>query len=259
MAVTRCSSVRVGTLVEVMGLPDSVSACLFDVDGVLTPTALVHRRAWKRTFDDFLRGRDGDDFQPFTDDDYFAHVDGKPRAAGVRDFLSSRDITLPEGKAEDASDADTIAGVGKRKNDLFLETLKDEGVAPYPGSLQYLKKAHAAGLKIAAVTSSANGESVLETAGLSQYVQVRIDGKSLAERDLAGKPAPDSFLAAAADLGVKPEEAAVFEDALSGVEAGRAGKFGLVVGVNRDDQGRQLQEHGADVVVADLADLLDEG
>lgn len=244
-----------------MGLPDSVSACLFDVDGVLTSTAVMHQRAWKRTFDAFLRNQGGD-IQPFSDDDYVAYVDGKPRADGVRDFLHSRALSIPEGEPDDPADADTVVGLGARKNDLLLAAIDDEGVSPYPGSLRYLRAVHAAGFAIAAVTSSANGRAVLDSADLSQYVHIRIDGTVLTDRGLAGKPAPDSFLAAAADLGITPAAAAVFEDALSGVQAGRAGQFGYVVGVDHTDQGsgqaQRLSESGADIVVTDLADLLDE-
>lgn len=246
-----------GTLGQMTGLPESISACLFDLDGVLTSTAVMHRRAWKRTFDGFLRDRDGSDFQPFSDDDYVAYVDGKPRSDGVRDFLRSRSISLPEGEPDNSPGAETVSGLGTRKNELLLATIDEEGVSPYPGSLRYLDAVQAAGLEIAVVTSSANGEAVLDSAGLSRYVKVRIDGKVIADRGLSGKPAPDSFLAAAEDLGIAPDAAAVFEDALSGVEAGRAGHFGFVVGVDRADQAQKLRDHGAHVVVGDLEDLLE--
>ncbi|KAA9151213.1 beta-phosphoglucomutase family hydrolase [Amycolatopsis acidicola] len=239
-----------------IGLPEAVSACLFDLDGVLTGTAALHREAWKKTFDAFLRERDGADFRPFTDEDYLQHVDGRPRADGVREFLSSRGIELPEGDPSDPPSAGTVNGVGNRKNELVLDIIAQRGVDPYPGSRRYLEAACRAGLKIAVVTSSANGRAVLEAADLTGFVEARIDGIVIKERKLRGKPAPDSFLAGAEALGVKPEHAAVFEDALSGVEAGRAGKFGFVVGVNRADQAGELREHGADVVVDDLADLL---
>lgn len=239
-----------------MGLPDSVTACLFDLDGVLTSTAVMHRKAWKSTFDEFLRSRDGAGFEAFSDDDYVDYVDGKPRADGVRDFLKSRSITLPEGNTDDPPTAETVNGLGTRKNAMLLEAIDRDGVSPYEGSVRYLEAVQAAGLDIAVVTSSANGEAVLDSADLSKFVRVRIDGKVIVDRHLSGKPAPDSFLAAAQDLGVAPDEAAVFEDALSGVEAGRAGRFGFVVGVDRTGQAEQLREHGADVVVTDLADLL---
>lgn len=247
----------IGTLEAVMGLPDSVTACLFDLDGVLTSTAVVHRKAWKRTFDEYLRTRDSDDFRPFTDDDYADYVDGKPRADGVRDFLESRSITLPEGDPDDPPDAETVNGLGNRKNNLLLDAIDRDGVSAYDGSVRYLEAVQQSGLDIAVVTSSANGEAVLDSADLSKFVRVRVDGNTIAERGLSGKPAPDSFLAAAHDLGVDPSAAAVFEDALSGVEAGHAGRFGFVVGVDRTGQAEQLKKHGADVVVTDLADLIE--
>ncbi|MDT7729715.1 MAG: hypothetical protein QOI21_6291 [Actinomycetota bacterium] len=239
-----------------IGLPDHVSACLFDLDGVLTGTAELHREAWKQTFDEFLRKRDGEDFKPFTDHDYVAHVDGRPRADGVREFLLSRDISLLEGDPGDDGDTQTVNGLGNRKNELVLRIIDERGVNPYPGSVRYLKAAKDAGLKIAVVTSSANGAKVLDAAKLTPYIEARIDGNVLKRDNLRGKPAPDSFLAGAKALGVAPENAAVFEDALAGVEAGKAGEFGYVVGVNRADQAEELRRHGADVVVDDLADLL---
>jgi beta-phosphoglucomutase family hydrolase len=242
-----------------IGLPDAITACLFDLDGVLTGTAVLHREAWKQTFDSFLRGRDGNDFREFTDRDYAEYVDGRPRADGVREFLRSRDIQLPEGTPDDPPDAVTVNGVGNRKNELLLAVIEDKGVNPYPGSVRYLEAAKAAGVAIAVVTSSANGEQVLEAAGLSKYVQARVDGVVIRRDNLRGKPAPDSFLAGAKALGVEPAHAAVFEDALSGVQAGRAGNFGYVIGVNRTDQAEGLREHGADVVVDDLAELLEDG
>lgn len=240
------------------GLPDTITACLFDLDGVLTGTAILHREAWKRTFDEFLRTRDGAGFQEFTDHDYATYVDGRPRADGVREFLRSRGIELPEGAPDDAVDAPTVNGVGNRKNQLVLRIIEERGVNPYPGSVRYLEAAKAAGLRIAVVTSSANGAKVLAAANLTRFYEVLIDGNVLRERNLKGKPAPDSFLAGAEALGVAPANAAVFEDALSGVEAGRAGGFGRVVGVNRADQAAELASHGADIVVNDLAELLEE-
>jgi beta-phosphoglucomutase family hydrolase len=242
-----------------IGLPDAITACLFDLDGVLTGTAVLHREAWKQTFDNFLRHRDGEDFREFTERDYAEYVDGRPRADGVREFLRSRDITLPEGTPDDPPDAETVNGVGNRKNALLLKVIDEQGVHPYPGSVRYLEAARAAGLKIAVVTSSANGEQVLEAADLSKFVQARVDGVVIRRDNLRGKPAPDSFLAGAKALGVSPKQAAVFEDALSGVQAGRAGEFGYVIGVNRADQADQLRAHGADVVVDDLAELLEDG
>ncbi|QHE71055.1 Beta-phosphoglucomutase [Rhodococcus sp. WAY2] len=246
-----------GTVEKVMGLPDAISACLFDLDGVLTGTAVLHRKAWKRTFDEFLKHREGPNFRPFTDQDYYDYVDGRPRADGVRTFLASRAITLPEGLPDDPAGAETVNGVGNTKNVRLLRVIDEEGVSPYPGSVRYIKSAYDAGLKIAVVTSSANGKQVLDAADLSRYVHVRIDGVVIRDQELRGKPAPDSFLAAARALNVHPDQAAVFEDALSGVEAGRAGEFGFVVGVNRNDQAEALREHGADVVVNDLAELLE--
>lgn len=239
------------------GLPAQIRACLFDLDGVLTSTAVLHQEAWKQTFDDFLRRRDGADFSPFTAHDYNAYVDGRPRADGVREFLASRGITLPEGSPDDPPGAETVNGVGNRKNELLLRVIDERGVDPYPGSVRYLEAVRDAGLAIAVVTSSANGEAVLEVADLTRFVQARIDGVVIAERGLKGKPAPDSFLAGAEALGVEPARAAVFEDALSGVQAGRGGDFGYIIGVDRVGQAAALRSHGADVVVADLAELLD--
>ncbi|KZB85750.1 HAD family hydrolase [Amycolatopsis regifaucium] len=241
-----------------IGLPDTITACLFDLDGVLTGTAAQHREAWKRTFDDFLRARDGDAFSPFTDADYASYVDGRPRADGVRTFLASRGIDLPEGNPDDDVDAATVNGVGNRKNQLVLAIIEEEGVTPYPGSVRYLEAAKAAGLRIGVVTSSANGAKVLDAADLTRFVEARIDGIVIVERGLRGKPAPDSFLAGAEAFGVSPEHAAVFEDALAGVQAGKEGRFGYVVGVNRAHQAGELLAHGADVVVDDLAELLED-
>ncbi|MEV0945361.1 beta-phosphoglucomutase family hydrolase [Rhodococcus sp. NPDC049939] len=240
-----------------MGLPDEISACLFDLDGVLTETAVLHRKAWKRTFDDFLKHREGPDFRPFSDEDYLDYVDGRPRTDGVRTFLESRGISLPEGGPGDPLGAATINGIGSTKNALLLKVMDEEGVAAYDGSVRYVSAAHEAGLKIAVVTSSANGKAVLEAAGLTRYIRVLIDGVVSAEQGLRGKPAPDTFLAGARALDVSSDRAAVFEDALAGVEAGRAGEFGFVVGVNRSDQAEALRTHGADVVVNDLSDLLE--
>ncbi|WP_431876157.1 HAD family hydrolase [Amycolatopsis sacchari] len=243
-----------------IGLPEGITACLFDLDGVLTGTAALHREAWKETFDAFLRERDGQGFQPFTDADYATYVDGRSRADGVREFLTSRGITLPEGTPDDAPSTPTVNGLGNRKNELVLKVIEEHGVDPYPGSVRYLEAAEQAGLAIAVVTSSANGAAVLEAGHLSRFVKARIDGIVIREERLRGKPAPDSFLAGARALGVAPEHAAVFEDALAGVQAGRAGNFGYVVGVNRANQADELRAHGADVVVNDLADLLgDQG
>jgi beta-phosphoglucomutase family hydrolase len=243
------------------GLPAGIEACLFDMDGVLTETAVVHAAAWKEMFDEFLKGRaGGGSFRAFdAHDDYDDYVDGKPREAGVRDFLASRGITLPEGDDDDPPSADTVHGLGNRKNELVQARIAEKGVDAYPGSVRYLDAVVAAGLRRAVVSSSANTDQVLRVSGLAHYFDVRVDGHAIAERHLAGKPAPDTYLDAARQLGVDGAHAAVFEDALSGVEAGRAGKFGFVVGVDRVGQAAALRAHGADVVVTDLGDLLGVG
>ena len=243
----------------VLGLPDHVRACLFDLDGVLTQTARVHREAWRETFDAFLRARCGPDFVPFSDADYYQFVDGKPRRDGVRDFLASRGIRLPEGDPDDPPSAETVAGLANRKNELLLRRLDEDGVDVYEGSVRYVHAARRAGLHTAVVTASANAEAVLRAAGLEELIEARIDGVVTARQGLAGKPAPDTFLAGARALGVEPRAAAVFEDALAGVTAGRAGGFGFVVGVDRAGQADALLAHGADIVVTDLAELLEEG
>ncbi|MGW3609070.1 HAD family hydrolase [Micromonospora sp. NPDC005163] len=246
-----------------LGLPAHVTACLFDLDGVLTRTAKVHNAAWKETFDEFLRKRataTGEPFQPFDPGpDYNRYVDGRPRADGVRSFLASRGIVLPEGSPDDPPDADTVNGVGNRKNVLLLQRLRSSGVEVYPGSVRYLEAAITAGLRRAVVTASANGREVVAAAGLEPLLEERVDGLVARSQGLRGKPHPDTFLAGARLLGVDRSQAAVFEDALSGVAAGRAGGFGYVVGVDRVGQADELRAHGADVVVSDLADLLDAG
>ena len=243
-----------------LGLPDVTRACLFDLDGVLTDTASVHAAAWKQMFDDFLREhaeRAGAPFEPFdVKTDYGPYVDGKPRLDGTRAFLASRGITLPEGEATDGPDDETINGLATRKNELVHEKIRTDGVDVYPGSVRYLHAVRDAGLVTAVVSSSANAEVVLQVAGLADLIDHRVDGVVAKQRHLPGKPAPDTFLAAAADLDVPKEQAVVFEDALAGVAAGKAGGFGFVVGVDRLGQADALREHGADVVVADLVDLL---
>ncbi len=241
-----------------LGLPDAIRACLFDLDGVLTQTARVHRAAWKRTFDEFLRSRDPG-AREFTLADYNEFVDGKPRFDGVRDFLASRGITLPEGSDDDPPAEVTVHGIGNRKNDLFLRELDEHGVEVYPGSMRYLRAVKEAGLHAAVVTASANGGEVVAAGGFADLVDARIDGIVAARDRLRGKPAPDTFLAGARALGVSAAQAAVFEDAQAGVAAGRAGEFGFVVGVDRVGQADALRERGADVVVTDLAELLDGG
>jgi beta-phosphoglucomutase family hydrolase len=240
----------------VLGLPDPIRACLFDMDGVLTRTATVHMAAWKRTFDEFLHAREPQ-APGFSQLDYNRYVDGKPRLDGVRDFLASRGITLPEGAPHDPPDAATVHGLGTRKNELLLTELEENGVEVYEGSRRYLRAVKGAGLATAVVTASANGKQVVDAGGFGDLIDARIDGVVLAREHLRGKPAPDTFLAGARALGVPAAQAAVFEDALAGVAAGRAGEFGFVVGVDRVGQADELRAHGADVVVTDLAELLD--
>ncbi|HEU5034513.1 MAG TPA: beta-phosphoglucomutase family hydrolase [Mycobacteriales bacterium] len=242
------------------GLPAVIRACLFDLDGVLTKTATVHAAAWKQMFDEFLHARAGETGEPFVPfdphRDYDLYVDGKPRLDGTRDFLQSRGIDLPEGTDDDPPGTATVHGLSNRKNDLVLTKIRTDGVDVYPGSVDYVRRLRAAGVKTAVVSSSANTADVLDCTGLTECFDARIDGVVAKERHLPGKPAPDTFLAGAADLGVPPAAAAVFEDALAGVAAGRAGAFGIVVGVDRVGQADALREHGADVVVGDLSELL---
>jgi beta-phosphoglucomutase family hydrolase len=237
-----------------LGLPDGIRACLFDLDGVLTETARVHRAAWREVFDQVLEAHGQ---PPFTDEDYLKYVDGKQRRDGVRDFLASRGITLPEGSPDDPPEADTVAGVGNRKNVLLVDRLARDGVDVIPGSATYLSAVRDAGVRTAVVTSSANGADVIRAAGLEHLVEERVDGLVAQQEGLPGKPRPDTFLEAARRLGVEPAAAAVFEDALAGVAAGRTGGFGYVVGVDRGDQADALREAGADVVVNEISDLLD--
>jgi beta-phosphoglucomutase family hydrolase len=244
----------------VLGLPDHVTACLFDLDGVLTQTAKVHNAAWTEMFNDFLRSwsaRTGDPFVPFDPDgDYNNYVDGRPRADGVRQFLASRGIELPEGTPDDPPSAETVYGLGNRKNEILLKVIKSQGVEPYQGSVRYLHAARDAGLDRAVVSASANCREVLEAAGIADLLEVRIDAIVALELGLRGKPHPDTFLAAARQLGVPPDQAAVFEDAIAGVAAGRAGGFGFVVGVDRVGHADALLAHGASIVVTDLSELL---
>ncbi len=244
-----------------LGLPDGVRACLFDLDGVLTQTADVHASAWKEMFDAYLHeraARTGESFIAFDlAADYDEYVDGKPRYEGVRSLLDARGIDLPRGDPNDPPGAETVDGLGNRKNEIVLRMIRDQGVEPYDGSVRYVRAARDAGLRRAVVSSSTNCRDVLVAAGIEDLFEQRIDGV-VAERDqLKGKPAPDTFLAGARALGVEPSHAAVFEDALAGVAAGRAGGFACVVGVDRAGHADALREHGADVVVADLAELLD--
>jgi beta-phosphoglucomutase family hydrolase len=240
-----------------------VTTCLFDLDGVLTQTALVHNAAWKETFDEFLRRRaaaDGTPYVPFdSGSDYLKYVDGRQRADGVRTFLTSRGIVLPEGTHDDATDAETVNGIGNRKNVLVLQYIAEGKVMVYDGSVTYLHAVRDAGMRTAVVSASANCRDVLRAAGIEDLLEERVDGVVARAEGLPGKPAPDTFLAAAKRLGVDPANAAVFEDALAGVEAGRAGGFGFVVGVDRVGHADDLRAHGADIVVSDLAELLDGG
>jgi beta-phosphoglucomutase family hydrolase len=243
-----------------LGLPRTIRACLFDLDGVLTRTARVHAAAWKETFDAFLRDRAARTAEPFVpfdaDADYDAYIDGKLRADGVASFLISRGIDLPVGSPTDPPDADTVNGLGTRKNELVLSLMRTKGVDVYDGSVRYVRAAARAGLGRAVVSASANTGDVLKAAGIGDLFEARIDGVVAREQQLRGKPAPDTFLAAARALRVRANAAAVFEDALAGVAAGRAGGFGFVVGVDRVGHEDALREHGADVVVRDLAELL---
>ena len=244
-----------------LGLPTGIRACLFDLDGVLTDTAAVHAAAWKEMFDEFLRAyaqERGIPFVPFdARKEYDAYVDGKPRANGVRDFLTARGIGLPDGTPDDAPTAMTVNGLGNRKNVAVQRRIRTEGVHVFEGSRRYLLAAEQAGLRRAVVSSSANTHEVLDVTGLAQYVEQVVDGVTIRTEGLRGKPAPDTFLAAAKGFGIDPSEAAVFEDALVGVSAGRSGHFGHVIGVDRVGQADELKIHGADVVVRDLAELLE--
>ena len=239
---------------------DRFDAVLFDLDGVITDTAAVHARAWKTMFDAYLRHHaavTGTAFEPFTiERDYKTYVDGKPRYDGVRSFLQSRGIDLPEGTPADPADAETVCGLGNRKNELVNQLIDDEGVVVYDGSVRLLHQLRDAGVRLAVVSSSKNCVTVLENADLLDMFDARVDGVVAAERGLPGKPAPDTFLSAARDLGTVPERAVVVEDAISGVQAGRAGAFGLVIGVDRDGDPEALRSNGADMVVADLGELV---
>ncbi len=240
-----------------LGLPDGISALLFDLDGVLTQTAKVHYKAWKQTFDEYLKQRDGDGFKQFTQDDYNQYVDGMPRYDGVRTFLKSRGIELPEGSPDDAADAETIDGIGNRKNELVVRLIRTDGVQAYDGSVAYVRAAREAGLPRAVVSASANCRDVLDAAGIADLFDARIDGIVATREHLRGKPHPDTFLAGAKALGVEAAQATVFEDATAGVQAGHDGHFGFVVGVDRVNHAAALKQHGADVVVQDLSELLD--
>jgi beta-phosphoglucomutase family hydrolase len=244
----------------VLGLPPGVWALLFDLDGVLTKTAVVHAAAWKQMFDEFVAdyaARHGQAFQPFdAGEDYNRYVDGKPRFDGTRSFLLSRGIVLPEGSPDDPPGAETVLGLGNRKNDLVLQLIRENGVETYEGSVAYVMTARQHGFPCAVVSASANCKDVLRGAGIDQLFDVVVDGIVAEQQGLRGKPFPDTFLYGAQLVGAAPEEGVVFEDSLAGVEAGKAGKFGYVVGVDRVGQASALAAHGADVVVKDLAELL---
>ena len=238
---------------------DALDAVLFDLDGVLTPTAEIHERAWKSMFDTFLEGRaKGGDWEPFSADDYLAYVDGKRRVDGVRSFLASRNVTLPDGSIDDAPGDVTVNGLGNAKNAAFQQVLRRDGIDPFPASVRFLDAVGRRGTKVGVVSSSRNATEVLEAAGLADRFAVVVDGNVAAARKLPGKPAPDTFLAAAAELGVGPARTAVIEDAISGVAAGHAGGFALTVGVDRGAGRDALLEHGADLVVDELDELLTE-
>jgi beta-phosphoglucomutase family hydrolase len=244
------------------GLPAPITACLFDLDGVLTRTADIHARAWKATFDEFLRERaqrTGEEFHEFRlPQDYDEYVDGKPRTEGVRSFLESRRITLPEHSPPDQPDVESLESVGDRKNERVEAMIEADGVEAFPGSVRYVTEARRRGCRCAVVSSSSNCRRVLRAAQIDGMFDAVVDGEDARQQHLTGKPAPDTFLEGARRLGVKPASAAVFEDALAGVEAGRAGNFGYVIGVDRAGQADALREHGADRVVSDLSELLDD-
>jgi len=240
---------------------DQYDAVLFDLDGVITDTANLHATCWKQMFDEYLQKRarqTGEAFRPFeVASDYLLYVDGKPRFDGVRDFLKSRGIELPEGNPEDPTDAETVCGLGNRKNDLVNDAIAEVGVVPYDGSVQFIHRLRRDGFRIAVVTSSQNCTAVLQAAKLDELFEVRVDGNVINAQQLAGKPAPDTFLLAAKLLGVEPKRTVVIEDAISGVQAGSDGDFGLVIGIARKNNAEELKRHGADLVVRDLDELMD--
>jgi beta-phosphoglucomutase family hydrolase len=236
-------------------------AVLFDLDGVITDTASLHAACWKQTFDEYLRkhaAQHGEDFRPFDiATDYRLHVDGKSRFDGVRGFLASRGLQLPEGDPDDSPELETVCGLGNRKNELIHKHLEDSGVVAYEGSVRFIHQLRQQGFRIAVVTSSQNCEAVLKAAGLDGLFKVQVDGNVIHARQLAGKPAPDAFLTAARLLQAEPARSVVIEDAISGVEAGAAGHFGLVIGVARKGNAAELRSHGAHLVVDDLGELVD--
>ena len=242
-----------------MVYPGEYSAWLFDLDGVITDTASVHAAAWKRTFDRYLREvseREGEPFEPFEiNPDYFRYVDGKPRYDGVDSFLRSRGIALEWGNPNDPPARETVCGLGNSKNAMFNEVLRFRGVQVFGSSVALIRGLRSMGRRVAVVTFSKNCDAVLEAAGIQNLFDARVDGNASTEKKLAGKPAPETYEEAARMLGVPPERAVVIEDAISGVQAGRAGGFGLVIGVARGDDPEVLRESGADIVVRDLVEL----
>jgi trehalose 6-phosphate phosphatase len=237
---------------------DKYEAAILDMDGVITKSARAHAASWKRMFDEYLReraGRSGEKFRPFSDEDYYRYVDGKPRYEGAESFLVSREISLPFGKPDDPPGKETVCGLGNRKNRYYLEHLKKYGVESYQSTIDFVKELKARNKRIAVISASRNAKAVLEAAGARDLFHVVVDGVEAARHDLKGKPEPDIFLEAARRLEVEPERAMVIEDAQSGVEAGRAGGFALVVGIDRSGQNRELKSHGADMVLRDLSEI----
>jgi beta-phosphoglucomutase family hydrolase len=236
-------------------------AVLLDLDGVITNTASIHAACWKQMFDEYLQKRAtqrGEAFRPFDiDADYRLYVDGKPRFDGIRDFLRSREITLPEGKLDGPPEAETVIGLGNRKNAMIGRIIQKLGVKPYGGTVKFIQQLRRQGFRIAVVTSSENCTAVLKAANLDASFDLQVDGHVIHDQHLAGKPAPDTFLLAAKLLGVEPARAIVVEDAISGVEAGSNGHFGLVIGVARKGNAKELRQHGAQLVVNDLGELVD--
>src|SRR5215831_9604390 len=239
---------------------DKYDAVLLDLDGVITDTANLHAACWKQMFDEYLQKRatkTGQAFAPFDlVKDYRLYVDGKQRFDAVRDFLASRSIVLPEGSTDDPPEAETVGGLGNRKNDLVNAIIEERGVEAYEGSVRLIQQLRHQGFKIAVVTSSQNCTAVLRAAKLDAFFDIQVDGNMILAEHLAGKPAPDTFLKAAKLLGVEPSRAVVIEDALAGVEAGSAGSFGLVIGVARKGNADELRHHGAHLVVNDLGELV---
>jgi len=237
----------------------NITAVIFDMDGVLTDTASTHAQAWKQLFDEYLKKRSerqNEVFQPFNiNSDYLIYVDGKPRYDGVKSFLESRGVSLPQGSPDDSPGLETICGLGNRKNRYFVERLKREGARPYGSSIRFIERLKARGLRTAVISASRNAEEVLEAAGIRGLFDAKVDGVDSDELHLKGKPDPSIFMEAAKRLGVKPDETVIVEDALAGVEAGRRGNFKLVIGVDRVGQGEEIKKRGAEIVVRDLSEL----